>query len=131
MGPNVFILDVNHETSSTEIPMMFQGIQKRKTTILARKSRISSRKKLTKLRKPLRKLMKTVFVRVCESTSSRLARINSWSTNRKTSTKSRLSTLSRLPGISRLIRSPLSSLRRFSDCSGDSCAVTGLSRLRQ
>lgn len=34
MGPNVFILDVNHETSSTEIPMMFQGIQKRKTTII-------------------------------------------------------------------------------------------------
>ena len=34
MGPNVFILDVNHETSSIDTPMMFQGWQPRKTTII-------------------------------------------------------------------------------------------------
>ncbi len=32
MGPNCFILDVNHNYSNTNIPMSFQGFQKKKIT---------------------------------------------------------------------------------------------------
>ena len=34
MGPNVFILDVNHEVSDTTKPMCFQGHVGRKTTVI-------------------------------------------------------------------------------------------------
>lgn len=34
MGPNVFILDVNHDVSDVSRPMCFQGHQERKTTII-------------------------------------------------------------------------------------------------
>ena len=34
MGPNCFILDVNHDVSDTSKPMCFQGMAARKTTII-------------------------------------------------------------------------------------------------
>lgn len=34
MGPNCYILDANHDFSSTEIPMIFQGHSERKQTII-------------------------------------------------------------------------------------------------
>ena len=34
MGPNCFILDVNHEITDIDTPMMFQGMTDRKTTII-------------------------------------------------------------------------------------------------
>lgn len=34
MGPNCFILDVNHEITDIDTPMMFQGMTARKTTII-------------------------------------------------------------------------------------------------
>lgn len=34
MGPNCFILDVNHDVSDTSKPMCFQGMGARKTTII-------------------------------------------------------------------------------------------------
>lgn len=34
MGPNYFILDVNHEITDIDTPMMFQGMTARKTTII-------------------------------------------------------------------------------------------------
>lgn len=34
MGPNCFILDVNHDVSDTSKPMCFQGMEARKTTII-------------------------------------------------------------------------------------------------
>ena len=47
MGPNCFILDVNHDVSDTSKPMCFQGMGARKTTIIDEHKRNAREKKIT------------------------------------------------------------------------------------